>query len=399
MSAIAEGGVAVVTGAASGIGYALSEEALRRGMKVVVSDLREEALAEAAQKLTGQGADVLAVRADVTSEADIVALRDKALSKFGKVNLLVNNAGAFVGGLAWETSAAQMDWIVDLNFKSVAHGIRLFVPSMIEQGDPCHVITIASAAGISVYPGYASYSPTKHAALAITEALYLDLIAEQIGNVGVTIVMPGMVRTDIMNPEKSSPAQLGLDRDARHANATVRGIEVAVVLLLALGVSRLLPPTERHMFVVAAVWGLLTFLLVEVASGFLDTRQATLSTAARGGLGAFLYLEVLDASFSFDGVIGAFALSHNLFVIAAGLGIGAMYVRSLTIMLVERETLTQYRYLEHGAFYAIIALSVIMYVQALLPIPEVVTGLFGAALIGIALWSSVRWNRRNGPGC
>ncbi|MCB2063535.1 MAG: SDR family NAD(P)-dependent oxidoreductase [Novosphingobium sp.] len=232
MSAIAEGGVAVVTGAASGIGYALSEEALRRGMKVVVSDLREEALAEAAQKLTGQGADVLAVRADVTSEADIVALRDKALSKFGKVNLLVNNAGAFVGGLAWETSAAQMDWIVDLNFKSVAHGIRLFVPSMIEQGDPCHVITIASAAGISVYPGYASYSPTKHAALAITEALYLDLIAEQIGNVGVTIVMPGMVRTDIMNPEKSSPAQLGLDRDARHANATVRGIEATMASAL-----------------------------------------------------------------------------------------------------------------------------------------------------------------------
>ncbi len=232
MSAIAEGGVAIVTGAASGIGYALSEEALRRGMKVVVSDLREEVLAEAAKKLTGQGADVLAVRADVTSEADIVALRDKALSKFGKVNLLVNNAGAFVGGLAWETSAAQMDWIVDLNFKSVAHGIRLFVPKMIEQGDPCHVITVASAAGISVYPGYASYSPTKHAALAITEALYLDLIAEQIGNVGVTIVMPGMVRTDIMNPEKSSPTALGLDRDARHANATVRGIETTMTSAL-----------------------------------------------------------------------------------------------------------------------------------------------------------------------
>jgi NADP-dependent 3-hydroxy acid dehydrogenase YdfG len=225
MSAIREGGVAVITGAASGIGYALAEEALRRGMKVVVSDIREEALAEAAQKLTGQGADVLPVLADVTSEANILALRDKALEKFGKVNLLVNNAGAFVGGLAWETSAAQMDWIVDLNFKSVAHGIRSFVPRMIAQGDECHVITIASAAGISVYPGYASYSPTKHAALAITEALYLDLIAEGIENIGVTVVMPGMVRTDIMNPEKASPAALGLDRDARHANVTVRGIE------------------------------------------------------------------------------------------------------------------------------------------------------------------------------
>jgi Uncharacterized protein conserved in bacteria len=181
--------------------------------------------------------------------------------------------------------------------------------------------------------------------------------------------------------------------------ATVRGIEVAVVLLLALGISRFLPEAERHVFVIAAVWGLLTFLMVEVLSGFLDSRQATLATAAKGGLGAFLYLEVLDASFSFDGVIGAFALSHNLFVIAIGLGVGAMYVRSLTIMLVERETLTQYRYLEHGAFYAIIALSVIMYMQALVPIPEVVTGLFGAGLICVALWSSVRWNRTNGPGC
>jgi NAD(P)-dependent dehydrogenase (short-subunit alcohol dehydrogenase family) len=228
MSAIAEGGVAVITGAASGIGYALSQEALRRGMSVVVSDVREEALAAAAKTLEGQGANVLAVLADVASEENILALRDRALERFGKVNLLVNNAGAFVGGLAWETSAAQMDWIIDLNFKSVAHGIRAFVPQMIAQGDPCHVITIASAAGISVYPGYASYSPTKHAALAITEALYLDLIAEGIGNVGVTVVMPGMVLTDIMNPEKASPAALGLDREARHANATVRGVEATM---------------------------------------------------------------------------------------------------------------------------------------------------------------------------
>lgn len=228
MSAIAEGGVAVITGAASGIGYALSQEALRRGMSVVVSDVREEALAAAAKTLEGQGANVLAVLADVTSEENILALRDRALERFGKVNLLVNNAGAFVGGLAWETSAAQMDWIIDLNFKSVAHGIRAFVPQMIAQGDRCHVITIASAAGISVYPGYASYSPTKHAALAITEALYLDLIAEGIGNVGVTVVMPGMVLTDIMNPEKASPAALGLDREARHANATVRGVEATM---------------------------------------------------------------------------------------------------------------------------------------------------------------------------
>ena len=142
--------------------------------------------------------------------------------------------------------------------------------------------------------------------------------------------------------------------------ASVRGIEVAVVLALMLGVSRLLPESARMVFIVSAIWGLLTFLVVEVVGGLLDAGDEARDIAARGGVGAFLYLEVLDASFSFDGVIGAFALSNNLFVIAIGLGIGAMYVRSMTIMLVERGTLAHYRYLEHGAFYAIIALSLVM---------------------------------------
>lgn len=176
----------------------------------------------------------------------------------------------------------------------------------------------------------------------------------------------------------------------------IRGIEVAVVLVTVLIFSRFLRPEDSQVFFRAAIWGLLTFLLVEVVGGLLDHSQQMLSGAAKGGLGAFLYLEVLDASFSFDGVIGAFALSQNLFVIAIGLGIGAMYVRSMTIMLVEQGTLTQYRYLEHGAFYAIIALSIIMFLQSLFHIPEVVTGLGGAALIGVSLWSSIRWNRRVG---
>lgn len=180
--------------------------------------------------------------------------------------------------------------------------------------------------------------------------------------------------------------------------ATIRGIEVAFVLVLILCFSRLLDPLEARIFFSAAIWGLLTFLLVEVLGGLLDSTQETLSATAKGGLGAFLYLEVLDASFSFDGVIGAFALTQNLFIIAIGLGIGAMYVRSMTIMLVEKGTLAQYRFLEHGAFYAIIALSIIMYAQSLVHIPEVLTGLGGAGLIGISLWSSLRWNRTNGLG-
>ncbi len=175
--------------------------------------------------------------------------------------------------------------------------------------------------------------------------------------------------------------------------ATIKGIEIAFVLLLVLLFSSLLEGEDSNTFVMAAVYGLLTFLAVEVVGGLLDASQRTLTEAARGGLGAFIYLEVLDASFSFDGVIGAFALTQNLFVIAIGLGIGAMYVRSMTIMLVEKETLTHYRYLEHGAFYAILILSVIMYVQTLYHIPEVITGLGGATLIGISLWSSIRYNR------
>jgi len=179
-------------------------------------------------------------------------------------------------------------------------------------------------------------------------------------------------------------------------SATIRGIEVGIVLVTILVFSKFLPVAEQGLFVSSAIYGLVTFLGVEVLGGLLDKSQETMSAAAKGGLGAFLYLEVLDASFSFDGVIGAFALSSNLFVIAIGLGIGAMYVRSMTIMLVEKGTLAQYRYLEHGAFYAILILSVIMYVQTLVHIPEVITGLGGAALIGVSLWSSIRWNRANG---
>lgn len=177
--------------------------------------------------------------------------------------------------------------------------------------------------------------------------------------------------------------------------ATIRGIEVAFVLIVVLIISSFLGETESQVFFNSAIWGLLTFLLVEVLGGLLDSSQQAVHMGAKGGLGAFLYLEVLDASFSFDGVIGAFALTNNLFIIAIGLGIGAMYVRSMTIMLVERGTLAAYRYLEHGAFYAIVGLSIIMFLQPLFPVPEVITGLGGAILIGISLLASIRWNRNH----
>ncbi|SFR44462.1 DUF475 domain-containing protein [Litoreibacter janthinus] len=175
--------------------------------------------------------------------------------------------------------------------------------------------------------------------------------------------------------------------------ASIRGLEIAAVLSAALILSILLPEVDGATFLFAAVCGLLTFLAVELVAHFLDAQKEAQTMAAKGGFGAFLYLEVLDASFSFDGVIGAFALTQNLFLIAIGLGIGAFYVRSMTIMLVERKTLSQFRYLEHGAFYSVLALSIIMYAQSLWHIPELVTGLIGAALISLSLISSIRHNK------
>jgi hypothetical protein len=183
------------------------------------------------------------------------------------------------------------------------------------------------------------------------------------------------------------------------ALSAISGLATGVVLLVLYLVSTQLSTEDAYSFLLAGIFGLLTYIAVHALGVVLEGKgQEATQTAAKSGFAAFMYLEVLDASFSFDGVIGAFALSNNLFIIALGLGIGAMFVRSMTIMLVEKGTLTQYRYLEHGAFYAIIALGAIMLLSARYHIPETITGLIGALLIGIAFWASTRANRLDGAG-
>lgn len=180
----------------------------------------------------------------------------------------------------------------------------------------------------------------------------------------------------------------------------ISGLAIGLVLLALYGISRLIHPEEAMTFIVSGIFGLVTYIAVQAIGAVLEQEeseghgQEAAVVVAKSGLASFLYLEVLDASFSFDGVIGAFALSNNLFIIALGLGIGAMFVRSMTIMLVDRGTLTEYRYLEHGAFYAIVALAAIMLLSVRFEIPETITGLIGAALIGLAFFESVRSNRR-----
>lgn len=176
-------------------------------------------------------------------------------------------------------------------------------------------------------------------------------------------------------------------------------IEIALLLLVMWGISTLLPAAESLTFLTAGLLGVVTFIAVDALGTFFDMREQAKRASGvimRSGLGGFLYLEVLDASFSFDGVIGAFALSNNMVVIALGLSVGAMFVRSMTIHLVRKGTLAAYRFLEHGAFWAIIALGGIMLSSVVVHIHEALTGLIGATLIIISLWWSVRWNKRHG---
>lgn len=177
----------------------------------------------------------------------------------------------------------------------------------------------------------------------------------------------------------------------------MEAIQVALTLLVLLAVSTRIGGAEKLEFVLAGLWGLITYVFADGIGAFLGGEEGEAGASmAKQGFAGFMYLELLDASFSFDGVIGAFALSNNLFIIAAGLGAGAMFVRSFTLYLVDKGTLNQYRYLEHGAFWAIAALAVIMFLGVTVHIPEAVTGLIGAAFIVVALLSSVLANRKDG---
>ena len=178
----------------------------------------------------------------------------------------------------------------------------------------------------------------------------------------------------------------------------IEAVEIAFLLVALYLISRALPTNDALTFMIAGTMGLVTFIAVEAIGTVLELQEearAVTGTVARSGAGGFVYLNVLDASFSFDGVIGAFALSNNMIVNALGLSIGAMFVRSMTIMLVRKGTLAEYRFLEHGAFWAILALAAIMLLSARFHIPETVTGLIGAALIAVSLWWSMRHNKRH----
>ncbi|MEO0905940.1 MAG: DUF475 domain-containing protein [Pseudomonadota bacterium] len=241
----------------------------------------------------------------------------------------------------------------------------------------------------------ANLGPIDAISLALSEpAQYQRIVSDaHIGLMGFGGAFLGMVGLSFFfDPDKELDWISVVERPLAKV-ADLEALSIGLVLIATWATSTMLADDDALTFIIAAIGGLLTFLAVEIVNHVLEPPTPSTGDVAKAGFGAFLYLEVLDASFSFDGVIGAFALTNNLIIIAIGLGIGAMFVRSMTIFLVRQGTMSQYRYLEHGAFYAILALSVIMYINTFAHIPEVITGLIGATLIGVAFWSSVRANR------
>jgi NAD(P)-dependent dehydrogenase (short-subunit alcohol dehydrogenase family) len=205
---VLDGKVAVVTGAASGIGLGLATRFGREGMRVVLADVEREPLDRAAAALSEElGADrVLAVPTDVRHEDAIDALAAATFDRFGTAHILCNNAGVGVGGLAWMVPADRWRWIVDVNLLAVAHGIRAFVPRMVEQGEG-HVVNTASAAGILTGPAMSPYYATKHGVVALSESLYFDLSLFE-SPVGVSVLCPEWVRTNIGDAERNRPPEV-----------------------------------------------------------------------------------------------------------------------------------------------------------------------------------------------
>jgi hypothetical protein len=178
----------------------------------------------------------------------------------------------------------------------------------------------------------------------------------------------------------------------------VSSISVMISIGVLMACMSLVTEAQKLVVLISGLWGILVYVGVDSISSFLEKEEEGGSGVGdmvkKGGIGGFLYLEVLDASFSFDGVIGAFAITTDVVIIMLGLAIGAMFVRSMTIYLVKKGTLDQFVFLEHGAHYAIGILAAIMLASMKFHVPEIFTGLIGVAFIGASVWSSVRHRRK-----
>jgi NAD(P)-dependent dehydrogenase (short-subunit alcohol dehydrogenase family) len=209
----------VVTGAASGIGLALSERFGREGMRVVLADIDEEQLANAEQKVKQTGAATLTVHTDVSRAQEVQALADATIEAFGAVHVVCNNAGVFPQPSAvWEQTQQDWEWMLGVNVWGVINGLRTFVPILLQQNTEGHVVNTASMAGHVVLPFLSPYHATKFAVVAISECLYHELAASK-SKLHVSVLCPGFTRTGLIESERNRPSSLQSSSNVRSQQA------------------------------------------------------------------------------------------------------------------------------------------------------------------------------------
>jgi len=223
--------VAVVTGAASGIGLALAHAAARVKMRVVLADVERGPLDEAAAAVAAHGVETLAVPTDVSDAAAVEALAGRTIERFGAVHLLCNNAGVAISGPMWMHTLADWQWLLGVNLWGVIHGVRVFTPIMLAQGEPAHIVNTASIAGTVCAPGTGIYNVSKFGVVALSETLSLEL--EMFGApVKVSVLCPGFVNTRILDSARNRPATLA---DAGPPPPAQESMEPVIRQLLATG--------------------------------------------------------------------------------------------------------------------------------------------------------------------
>ena len=216
------GKVAVITGAGSGFGLEFARLGAREGMRLLLADVQQDALDLAVAEARARGAEAIGVRADVSKAEDVDRAAAEAKSAFGAVHLLFNNAGvAGGGGYLWESSLKDWKWILGVNLMGVVHGIRSFVPLLLEHGGEGHVVNTASAAGLVSSPLMGAYNASKHAVVTLSETLHHELRLAN-ARIGVSVLCPAYVPTGISSSERNRPPELVEDAPPTESQLAAR---------------------------------------------------------------------------------------------------------------------------------------------------------------------------------